>query len=187
MYSSMAKLHIYIYIRVRDLFDIQRGKSIYTKTYCKNNNGKYPVYSADNKDPLGYKNGYDYDGVYLTSSINGIAGVLTILDGKFSTNADRVIFIPKVNNINLEYVKNILEPILRNKNKGRKGLKGKNEFTKLTPTMIENEMIPIPYNIYGEPYIEKQNDIANKYKIMVMIKKQIEERLNKLLNSNLIF
>ena len=66
-------------------------------------------------------------------------------------------------------------------------LKGKNEFTKLTPTMIENEMIPIPYNIYGEPYIEKQNDIANKYKIMVMIKKQIEERLNELLNSDLIF
>ena len=93
----------------------------------------------------------------MTSSINGIAGVLTILDGKFSANADRVIFIPKVNNINLEYVKNILEPILRNKNKGRKGLKGKNEFTKLTPTMIENEMIPIPYNIYGEAYIEKQN------------------------------
>ena len=179
--------YIYIYIRLRYLFNIQRGKSIYTKTYCKNNNGKYPVYSADNKDPLGYKNGYDYDGVYLTSSINGIAGVLTILDGKFSTNADRVIFIPKVNNINLEYVKNILEPILRNKNKGRKGIKGKNEFTKLTPTMIENEMIPIPYNIYGEPYIEKQNDIANKYKIMVMIKKQIEERLNELLNSDLIF
>ena len=59
----------------------------------------------------------------MTSSINGIAGVLTILDGKFSANADRVIFIPKVNNIYLEYVKNILEPILRNKNKGRKGLK----------------------------------------------------------------
>lgn len=123
----------------------------------------------------------------MTSSINGIAGVLTILDGKFSTNADRVVFISKATNIDLGYVKNILEPILRNKNKGRKGIKGKNEFTKLTPTMIENEMIPIPYTIYGKPYIEKQNDIANKYKIMVMIKKQIEERLNELLNSDLIF
>ena len=108
----------------------------------------------------------------MTLSINGIAGVLTILDGKFSANADRVIFISKVNNINWDYVKNILEPILRNK--GRKGLKGKNEFTKLTPTMIENEMIPISYNIYGEPYIEKQNNIANKYKIMVMIKNKLK-------------
>ena len=186
MFNSIVKSHIYIYIRLRDLFDIQRGKSIYTKTYCKNNNGKYPIYSVDNKEPLGYKNAYDYDGEYLTSSINGIAGVLTILNGKFSTNADRVIFISKVNDINLEYVKNILEPNLKNKNKGRKGIKGKNEFTKLTPTMIEDEMIPILYDIYGEPYIEKQNDIANKYKIIVIIKKQIEERLNELLNSDLI-
>ena len=40
--------------------------------------------------------------------------------------------------------------------------------------MIENEMIPISYNIYGEPYIEKQNNIANKYKIMVMIKVKLK-------------
>lgn len=181
----MAKLHIYI--RLRDLFDIQRGKSNYTKTYCKNNKGEYPVYSADNNNPLAYRNNYDYNGRYLTSSINGIAGVLTILDGKFSTNADRVVFIPKVENINLYYVKNILEPILRNKNKGRKGLKGKNEFTKLTPSMIEDEMIPIPYDMYGEVFLEKQKAISDKYKTIDMIKKEIENNLTELLNLELIF
>ncbi len=177
--------YIYIYIRVSDLFDIQRGKSIYTKTYCKNNKGEYPVYSADNNNPLGYRDDYDYDGKYLSSSINGIAGVLTIIDGKFSTNADRVVFIPKVENINLAYVKNILEPILRNKNKGRKGLKGKNEFTKLTPSMIEDEMIPIPYDVYGEVLLEKQSIIASKYKTIDMIKKEIENRLSELINIDL--
>lgn len=183
----MAKPHIYIYIRVRDLFDIQRGKSIYTKTYCKNNKGDYPVYSADNNNPLGYRNDYDYDGRFLTSSINGIAGVLTIIDGKFSTNADRVVFIPKVKNINLQYVKNILEPTLRNKNKGRKGPKGKNEFTKLTPSMIEEELIPIPFNIEGEPFIEKQNYIANKYEVIENIKNQVKDNLNEILNIDLLF
>lgn len=187
MFSSMAKLHIYIYIRVRDLFDIQRGKSIYTKTYCKNNKGEYPVYSADNNNPLGYRNEYDYDGKYLSSSINGIAGVLTIIDGKFSTNADRVVFIPRVKNINLEYVKNILEPILRNKNKGRKGIKGKNEFTKLTPSMIEEELIPIPFNIQGEPFIEKQNCIANRFIVIDNIKNRVEESLSEILDIDLIF
>lgn len=177
--------YIYIYIRVKDLFDIQRGKSIYTKTYCKNNKGEYPVYSADNNNPLGYRDEYDYNGKYLSSSINGIAGVLTLLDGKFSTNADRVVFIPKVENINLFYVKNILEPILRNKNKGRKGLKGKNEFTKLTPSMIEDEMIPIPYDVYGEVLLEKQSIIAAKYKTIDMIKKEIESRLSELINIDL--
>ncbi len=187
MFSSMAKLHIYIYIRVRDLFDIQRGKSIYTKTYCKNNKGEYPVYSADNNNPLGFRNEYDYDGKYLSSSINGIAGVLTILDGKFSTNADRVVFIPKVKNINLDYVKNILEPILRNINKGRKGIEGKNEFTKLTPSMIENELIPIPYNVDGLPYLKKQNDVAQKYILIESIKDDINKRLNYLLSNDIIF
>ena len=189
MCSLIARLHIYIYIyiRVRDLFDIQRGKSIYTKTYCKNNKGEYPVYSADNNNPLAYRNNYDYDDKYLSSSINGIAGVLTILDGKFSTNADRVVFIPKVENINLDYVKNILEPILRNKNKGRKGLKGKNEFTKLTPSMIENEMIPIPYNIKGEPSLDKQKKLADKYKTINMIKNKIEKNFNELLRNEIVF
>ena len=179
--------YIYIYIRVRDLFNIQRGKSIYTKTYCKNNKGECPVYSADNNNPLGYRNEYDYDGKYLSSSINGIAGVLTILEGKFSTNADRVVFIPKVGNINLDYIKNILEPILRNKNKGRKGLKGKNEFTKLTPRMIENEVIPIPHDINGDPFIDMQNILADKYKTVGMIKNQIEKNLNELISNEIIF
>ena len=134
---------------------------------------------------MGYRDEYDYNGKYLSSSINGIAGVLTLLDGKFSTNADRVVFIPKVENINLFYVKNILEPILRNKNKGRKGLKGKNEFTKLTPSMIEDEMIPIPYDVYGEVLLEKQSIIAAKYKTIDMIKKEIESRLSELINIDL--
>lgn len=136
---------------------------------------------------MGYRNEYDYDGKYLSSSINGIAGVLTILEGKFSTNADRVLFIPKVENINLDYVKNIIEPILRNKNKGRKGLKGKNEFTKLTPSMIEDEMIPIPYDVYGKIFLEKQATIAAKYKTIDMIKKEIENRLSELINIDLFF
>lgn len=134
---------------------------------------------------MGCRNEYDYNGKYLSSSINGIAGVLTLLDGKFSTNADRVVFIPKVENINLAYVKNILEPILRNKNKGRKGLKGKNEFTKLTPSMIEDEMIPIPYDVYGEMFVEKQSIIASKYRTIYMIKNEIENRLNELINIDL--
>lgn len=134
---------------------------------------------------MGYRNEYDYDGKYLSSSINGIAGVLTILEGKFSTNADRVVFIPKVENINLDYVKNIIEPVLRNKNKGRKGLKGKNEFTKLTPSMIEDEMIPIPYDVYGDVFLEKQSIIAAKYKTIDMIKKEIENRLSELINIDL--
>lgn len=112
---------------------------------------------------------------------------MTIIDGKFSANADRVVFIPKLENINLDYVKNILEPILRNKNKGRIGLEGKNEFTKLTPRMIENEVIPIPHDINGDPFIDMQNILADKYKTVGMIKNQIEKNLNELISNEIIF
>lgn len=179
--------YIYIYIRVSDLFEIQRGNSIYTKTYCKNNNGEYPVYSADNKNPLGYRNKYDYNGNFLTSSMNGIAGVLTIFDEKFSVNADRVVFVPKVKEISLEYVKNILEPILRNKTKGRKGLKGKNEFTKLTPSMIEGCIIPIPYSENGEIFIKKLKEISKKYYTIEKIQKQLEVKIDELLRMEIKF
>lgn len=183
----MEKRHIYIYIRVSELFEIQRGKSIYTKTYCKNNNGECPVYSADNKNPLGYRNNYDYKGKFLTSSMNGIAGVLTILDEKFSVNADRVVFVPKVKEISLEYIKNILEPILRNKTKGRKGLKGKNEFTKLTPSMIEGCIIPIPYSENGEIFIKKLKEISKKYYTIEKIQKQLEVKIDELLRMEIKF
>lgn len=179
--------YIYIYIRVSELFEIQRGKSIYTKTYCKNNNGECPVYSADNKNPLGYRNNYDYKGKFLTSSMNGIAGVLTILDEKFSVNADRVVFVPKVKEISLEYIKNILEPILRNKTKGRKGLKGKNEFTKLTPSMIEGCIIPIPYFENGEIFIKKLKEISKKYYTIEKIQKQLEVKIDELLRMEIKF
>ena len=179
--------YIYIYIRVSELFEIQRGKSIYTKTYCKNNNGECPVYSADNKNPLGYRNNYDYKGKFLTSSMNGIAGVLTILDEKFSVNADRVVFVPKVKEISLEYIKNILEPILRNKTKGRKGLKGKNEFTKLTPSMIEGCIIPIPYSENGEIFIKKLKEISKKYYTIEKIQKQLEVKIDELLRMEIKF
>ncbi|UQK59016.1 restriction endonuclease subunit S [Fenollaria massiliensis] len=180
-------IYIYIYIRVRELFDIQRGKAIYTKTYCKNHKGEYPVFSADNNKPLAFRDDYDYDGKYLTSSVNGLAGILTIIDGKFSATADRVIFIPKLEDINLHYVKNILEPILRNKIKGRMGLMGKNEFTKLNPRMIENELIPIPFNSYGEPFLEKQFMISNKFNTVENIKKKIYDGLNELLDTEILF
>ena len=53
--------------------------------------------------------------------------------------------------------------------------------------MIEDEMIPIPYDMYGEVFLEKQNIIAAKYKTIDLIKKEIENRLSELINIDLFF
>lgn len=159
--------------------EINRGNSKYTKTFCRENKGDFPVYSADNEKALGTMNTYDYDGEYLTISINGLAGKITIFNGKFSTTANRVVCIPN-DNIDIKYVMHVAEPILRNKNKGRKGDLGKNEFTKLTPDMIKTTQIPIPITKTGSYDVEKQKELSAKYEQIEIIKRELSEMLTEL-------
>ncbi len=165
------------HIKLENVFaSIMRGNSKYTKSYCKDHNGKYPVYSADNNKPLGYMDSFDYEGDYLTISINGLAGKTALLSGKFSTTADRVVCIPN-ENIDIRYVMYVAEPILRNKTKGRKGDLGKNEFTKLTPQMIKDTKIAIPVNEEGIFDLSRQKELADRYEKLDAIKRVLISKI----------
>jgi hypothetical protein len=160
--------------KVKDLFDIDRGKSKYTKKYGDINKGNYPVYSASNNAPLTHINTFDFDGEFLTWATNGFAGYMMLLDGKFSINADRGLLRPKYENINIQHIKTILEPKLRELAKGRKGEKGEDEFTKVYPSMIENVEIEMFIDENGKFDIESQNEIAEKYEYIAELKAKIE-------------
>lgn len=163
------------------LFKPQRGNSKYTKTLCQKNNGEYPVYSANNNTPLGYADFYDYNGEYLTVSVNGIAGKITPIKGKFSINADRIILVPlSEDKIDINFIKYTVEPVLRSKIKGRMGYDGQNEFTKLPSGIIDKIKINIPINSKGEYDIEKQKEIALKYRKIDEIKKAIANQIDSL-------
>ena len=149
-------------VAVADLFEVQRGKSIYTKTYGNKNKGKYPVFSASNNAPLTYIDTYDYEGDYLTWATNGFAGYMKQMSGKFSINADRGLLQPLDPRINISYVRYLLEPTLRSLAKGRRGDGGEQEFTKLYPTMIESVKIPMPIDESGAYDEEYQNEVAQK-------------------------
>ena len=138
--------------------------SKYTKTYGQSHKGEYPVYSASNNAPLTYINSFDYDGEFLTWATNGFAGYIKVLDEKFSINGDRGLLIRKNDRIDIEYVQFVLEPILRELAKGRKGDKGGDEFTKVYPSMVENATIFIPVLPDGSYDIMTQRAIAEKYK-----------------------
>ena len=71
--KSNIKTEIY---KLQDLFEIDRGKSKYTKKYGDINKGDYPVYSASNNAPLTFINTYDFDGKFLTWATNGFAGYI---------------------------------------------------------------------------------------------------------------
>ncbi|MDD3772929.1 MAG: N-6 DNA methylase [Weeksellaceae bacterium] len=168
--------------KLKDLFDIEKGKSLYTKNYGNLNKGDNPVYSASNNAPLTHINTYDYDGQYLTWATNGFAGYMMLIEGKFSINGDRGLLKPKMQNINLLYVKNIVEPKLRELAKGRKGEKGSDEFTKVYPNMVEEVEIVMPVDEKGNFDIETQKDVVDKILYVNDIKETIEEYKSQIKN-----
>ena len=166
--------------QLTNLFDIKRGLSKYTKTYGNLHRGDYPVYSASNSAPLTHINTYDYDGDYITWATNGFAGYVKIISGKFSINADRGLLAPKHKGTNIDYVKNQLEPILRDLAKGRKGEKGEAEFTKVYPSMLEELSIFLPIDADGNIDIGVQDEAVEKIRAIKDIKDRVKEYKEKI-------
>lgn len=167
------------------------GNASYTKSWCHEHKGTYPIYSANNYEPIALIDRYDYDGEYLTYSKNGCAGHITILNGRFSVNGDRCVMdIDKkyADKIDLLYLKYYLEPIFRSNKKGRLGAFGKNEFTKLNSTMIRglDIQIPIPLTSDGNYDLEKQKEIADRYMQIDEIKLGLIDRIQKLVSINVV-
>lgn len=82
---------------------------------------------------------YDYDGEYLTWAKNGLAGYMMIHSGQFALTGHKGILILTdiCKNIDLQYIKYVLEPLFRAHNKGREEDLGKNEYTTLNSDMIK--------------------------------------------------
>lgn len=134
-----------------------------------------------------YISTYDYDGDYLTWARNGFAGYMLSTTGKFSVNYDRGILIPKNKEINVDYVKYILEPILRNIAVGRKDIAGKDEFTKLYLSTMEEQIIPVPVDANNEISKELQLEIINEYKFISELKQELLCLISDLIKINIRF
>lgn len=178
-------------IKIIDIFTPKLGDGKYTKKFCKDNQGEYPVYSGNTICEFAEINEYQYDGEYLTWAKDGLAGYLMIHNGKFSITNHRGILIPTENykNIDLKYVKLLIEPIFRANKKGRLGINGDNEYTTLSKDMIKNleEKILIPVKSDGIFDLDAQIEIAKKYEIIDTIKKQLSNKLDELINKTIIF
>lgn len=162
------------------------GNAAYTKEYCQQHKGPIPVFSANNNTPIAYMDSADYSGEFLTYSKNGCAGYITIKKGDFSVNGDRCVITLNdgFENIDLYYLKYYLEPIFRANIKGRMGINGKNEYTKINSTMIKklNLQIPIPVLPDGSFDIAKQKEIAQKYATIESIKQELYNQVLRLTN-----
>lgn len=176
----------FINIEFNKMFKLERGKII-SKTYIKNNKGENPVYSTQ-KDIFGYICSYMKNGKFLLWNTDGLAGYMKIANGKFSYTNIVGIMLPtnyyKMNLISLEYLKCYLEPIFRENRKGRFGINGKNEYTKINSTMIKklNIKVPIPIKKDGSFDIEKQREIAQKIATIESIKQDLYYKISSLVN-----
>lgn len=170
-------------ISLNEYFDFKRGKVI-SKKYINMHKGKYPVYSTQ-RNVFGYIDTYMEKGKYLLWNTDGLAGYIKIVNGSFSFTNIVGIMYPKnnINNISLEYLKYYLEPIFRLNKKGREGINGKNEYTKLNSTMIKNLniKIPIPIDKNGDFDVEMQETIANKYRMIDEVKGGIIDKIDEVL------
>lgn len=177
-------------VRITDLFTPTLGEGKYTKQFCLNNQGKYPVYSGNTTGSFDCINEYTYDGEYLTWAKDGLAGYIMYHKEKFSITNHRGILIPTdmCTNIDLNYIKIILEPIFRSKIKGRLGLQGKNEYTTLSKDMINKikDKIPIPIKFDGTFDLDKQKEISQKYEVIKNIKASISEKIMELIDKEII-
>ena len=160
-------------VSIKEIFELGRWKSIYTREYWNNNKWDFPVYSAW-KEKLTSINTFDFEWEYLTWATNWFAWYLKRLNWKFSLNADRWIFLPKTNFIDINFINYYIAIDLRNLTKWRIWDKWKNEFTKLSPKKIEdNIFINIPIDKNWNFDLEKQKEIAEKYEKIEKIKNNL--------------
>ena len=176
---------------LNDIVTHHNGNASYTKAWCQKHKGTCPIYSANTVDPIAHIENYDYDGEFLTYSKNGCAGYITIINGRFSINGDRCVMSINeeyTDKLDLLYLKYYLEPIFRKNKKGRVGAFGKNEFTKLNSTMIKNLniMVPIPLKGDGSYDLDKQREIAERYKQIYEIKRGLIDKIKRLTSISVI-
>ena len=158
---------------LRDLFQIERGKGRYTKSYVQSHKGAFPLYSGNTFGAFAQIDSYDYDHPCLTWAIDGLAGYIMAHDEPFSATNHRGVLIPQTDRIDLGYVRYVLEPIFRNAKKGREGANGQNEYTSLPPFMVEHLTIDLPVDDRGDPDPSAQRAIAERYETIEQIKQII--------------
>ena len=167
----------FLEIPITQVFDIVRGDGKYTRSYVHEHTGEYPLYSGNTFGPIAQIDSYNYNVPALTWAIDGLAGYMMIHRSPFSATNHRGILLLKDTNIDLEYAKYTLEPIFRELKKGRQGDNGENEYTSLPPFMIQSVKFAVPVDHNGEPWLEKQKEIAAGYVTLEQTKETVVEQI----------
>jgi len=170
-------------VSVDELFDLKKGNAAYTKKYIHNHKGEYPVYSSQtsNSGEIGRINTYDYEEECFTWTTDGVlAGTVFYRNGRFSITTHCGILKLKEKykgKVDFEYLNFILNQTLPKNTLGewankRLGIERMGEIS-----------VNIPIKDNGEFDLDKQKEIASRYKKIEQIKKNLQEDYEKMINS----
>jgi len=176
-----------VYKPITELFTIERGNGKYTKTYTQKHLGDHPLYSGNTFSEFAFIDSYDYDTPCLSWAIDGLAGYMMVHKTPFSATNHRGVLLPKSKDIDIEYIKFALEPLLRRAKKGRIGDNGENEYTSLPPFMLKDIEVGIPVDENGEISINLQQEIVASYLAIEQYRHEISNKLDVLLVQRIKF
>ena len=174
-----------VYKPITELFTVERGSGRYTKTYTKSHLGDYPLYSGNTFGEFAYIDRCDYDTPCLSWAIDGLAGYMMVHKAPFSATNHRGILLPKRADIDIDYIKFALEPLLRQAKKGRIGDNGENEYTSLPPFMLNDIEVGVPVDETGEISLDLQHEIAASYLAIEQYRREILGKLDALLTQRI--
>lgn len=176
MNNDNSKKEVKIRLGDKNFFEIKSGNSKLTQNYLNVHKGDFVVYSANTKQNgvFGYIDTYDYDVECIQLTTNGVyAGTLFYREKhKFSINGDARILIKKDDKLDYRYLLYALRKAFFHYHF--------NWENKPTIEKIKPIEISIPINSKGEFDLEKQKEIAEKYRKMENIKRSISEELEKI-------
>ena len=166
--------------KIKAIFDIIKGKQIYTHDYIRKHKGNIPVYSSQtiNDGIIGYVNNFNLNSDALTWTTDGVyAGTVFIRSGKFcmTTHCGALILKQEFENISLEYVFWYLRNNLKKYAVGEQN-------KRVTVEIMKNLQIPIPVTENGDFDMISQTEIAEKYNNINQIKKNVMKELEKIKN-----
>ncbi len=165
------------------VFEAEKGNAKYTKKYMHDHKGAFPVYSSQtsNLGEIGSIDTYDYDEKCFTWTTDGTyVGTVFYRNGKFSitTHCGILRVKPKYKDkVNFEYLNFILNQTLPNYKLGE----GSNK--RLGTERMKEVQIEIPIDENGEFDLEKQKEIAEKFKKIEEIKTKLKDNYEKMINS----
>ncbi|MCE8163973.1 MAG: restriction endonuclease subunit S [Candidatus Moeniiplasma glomeromycotorum] len=173
-------------ITIGEIFDLSKSETNggkLTKSFINNHQGEIPVYGASKDESAVYGKvednlrGINYFWDCLTWNRNGSIGKVFYRKGKFSLSTDVITLIVKEeykDSIDLLFLKYAIEKEVSLHNFGFANKAGKDK--------IKNMKIKIPITHEGNFDLAKQKEIAEKYKQIEEIKKNIKTELEKIEN-----